>query len=435
MECSTAGRPARYDTDLADAQAAVAEAEAAAAGADASVAVAQASNPPMPGDLRFILDETAVFAGRYVRATPAQIDAMTLFAAATNAVGQFPAFGELLFAATTEQAGKTTGMEVTAALCANPVSAKGTMAALQSTIAAAGNEPEKPRLVLKYDEIGGLYGESGLNRGGNWVLDDVLRDGYKLGASRKWSVNRSSQEFSIHVPVIMTGRGTCLPRDIRSRTIVITLEPGKPKAYFDLREGLPEARDLAACIRQAVTSRLADIAAFRARGIHPQLDGRKLEVWEPLFAVAWILGGQEWLNRCLAAFSELAIAGTDQVALTPRQKTIRELAGIAAVSGRMCVLGDGTEFMGGLSLRDELRAVDELRDAKERRYQGRTAAGLSQVIADALPMSTIQVTVPGGGRVRGYYVADILAEWDRVRPEDPDDVEIPEETDPFEVDG
>ena len=88
---------------------------------------------------------------------------MACYAVATNASKVFPAFGEMLWTAKVELAGKTTGMNVTAALCANPVNAKGTIPGLQSELLAASNEPEKPAPVLYYDEIGGLYGDAGMD--------------------------------------------------------------------------------------------------------------------------------------------------------------------------------------------------------------------------------------------------------------------------------
>ena len=377
----------------------------------------------VPGNMRHVLDETAEFVSRYVSCTRPQADAMVLYATATNALKASPAFGEMLFAAKREQSGKTTAMTVTASLCSNPVSAKGTVPALQSALAAAANEPEKPAPVLFYDEIGGLYGMSGLNRGGNWVLDDVLRDGYKSGATRKWSVNRAAQEFSIHVPVLMTGTGTSLPRDIRSRTIVITLEPGTPKAYFDLREAEPEARALAACLAQAVATRIEDIAAFRARGIHPRLRDRQLEVWEPLFAAAYILGGQEWLNRCLAAFRELAIAESEEITLTPRQQVLRDAAMV--LDGPLADMA-ATGFVGGLALADEMRRLDNPL------YASRSEAGMAKLISDAMPVPTTQKRVDGKP-VRGYFASQITEAWEAVRPAGMEDASIPEEENPFTV--
>ena len=375
-----------------------------------------------------ILDEAAEFIGDYVSATQAQTDAMLLYAAATHALTAFPAFGRMLFTSLSEESGKTRAMEITAALCANPQDGSGTPYALQSELAAAANEPEKPMPSFYYDEIGSVYGDSGLLKGSNKTLDDVLKKGYRNGATSSWSVNRTKQSFSIFCPFLVTGLRTSIPRDIRSRTIVIQMQHGSPRRYFDVREAQPHAKALAESLAAAVMARTTQLAEFRARGIHPRLRDRKLEVWEPLCAVAYILGGQRWLNRCITAFRDLALAQSDTVVLSPKQQVIRDAAEVTEASDRKHVLEDGSEFIGGLTLIDELHRLDNPL------YQSRTDASLAQLISDALPMNTVQLTVSDGKRVRGYYAADILDAWDKIRPDDPEDAEIPEEVNPFEVD-
>ncbi len=383
-----------------------------------------------PGDLKFVLDESAEFVAKHVSCTPAQADVMTLYATATHALKAFPTFGRMLFAGETEACGKTVAMTVTAALSANPLDASGTSYALQSALAAASNAPEQLTPTLYYDEISGVFGRSGLAASRDPIAE-ILRKGYKQGATRAWSVNRTSEQYSVYTPFLMAGLRNAVPRDIRTRCIVVIMRAGTPGAYFDAREAEPEAQALAACLGQAVASCIIEIAGFRAKGIHPQLRDRHLEVWESLFAVAYILGGQEWLNRCLAAFRELALAGSAQVALTPKQKTVKDIAEVTAASDRKFVLEDGTGFMGGKILRAELLDMDDRRPVKDQRYRGRSEASVGQLIADALPMASLQITVAEGKRRWGYYADDIAAAWERIRPDDPEDAMIPEETDPF----
>ena len=232
-----------------------------------------------PGDLKFVLDESAEFVAKHVSCTPAQADVMTLYATATHALKAFPTFGRMLFAGETEACGKTVAMTVTAALSANPLDASGTSYALQSALAAASNAPEQLTPTLYYDEISGVFGRSGLAASRDPIAE-ILRKGYKQGATRAWSVNRTSEQYSVYTPFLMAGLRNAVPRDIRTRCIVVIMRAGTPGAYFDAREAEPEAQALAACLGQAVTSRVADIAAFRARGIHPKLRDRHLEVWE-----------------------------------------------------------------------------------------------------------------------------------------------------------
>ena len=161
-------------------------------------------------------------------------------------------------------------------------------------------------------------------------------------------------------------------------------------------------------------------------GASTQLKDRKLESGGPVCR-RLRPGGQEWLNRCLAAFKELSLAESDQIVLTPRQQTIKDIAQVTGDCDRKYVLADGTAFMGGLVLIDELKRVDNPR------YQGRREASIGQLVSDALPMNSVQVTTVEGKRVRGYYADDITAAWEKIRPDDPDDAEIPEEANPFEV--
>jgi Protein of unknown function (DUF3631) len=374
--------------------------------------------PGFTGDC-MILDEVAGFMAQHLCASDAQIDAMTLYAAATHALSAFPAFGRLLLTSDQEASGKTLAMTIVASLSANPLDASGTSYALQSALAAAANTPEQPAPTLYLDEISDVFGRSGLNASRNPVAE-VLRKGYKKGATRAWSVNRTSEIYSIYTPFIVCGLRVAVPRDIRSRSIAITMRAGTPQVYFDTREAEPYAGRLADTLRKNVSKHFAELAAFRGRGIHPRLRDRKLEIWEPLFAVAKVLGGQSWVNRALASFKELALSESDSVALTPRQEIIRDAAQVTADSG--------LDFIGGLVLVDEMSRLDNPV------YQSRSDASLARLVSDALPVNTVQRRVDGV-RVRGYYASDILAAWEAIRPEDPDDAEIPEEENPFAVTG
>jgi hypothetical protein len=366
-----------------------------------------------------ILDEVSCFIGQHVHASDAQVDAMTLYAAATHALAAFPTFGRMLFSSEQEASGKTMAMQITASLSANPLDASGTSYALQSALAGASNTPEQPQPTLYLDEISDVFGRSGLNASRNPVAE-VLRKGYKAGAKMSWSVNRVNEQYSIYTPFLLAGLRVAVPRDIRSRCITITMVPGTPERYFDAREAEPYASRLADSLKGTVRTCLDKLASFRGRGIHPKLRDRRLEIWEGLFAIAYVLGGQPWLLRCLNAFKELALSEADAVALTPRQETVRDVATVVKS------MFPDRDFVSGLSLVDEVRRIDSPV------YQGRSDAGLARLISEALPMNTIQRRI-NGQRVRGYYTTDILAVWDKMRPDDPDDIEIPEEENPFEV--
>lgn len=370
-----------------------------------------------------ILDETFEFTSAHVAASQAQLDAMTLYAAATHAISECVTFGRMLFTSETEESGKTLAMMVTASLCSAPMDTSGTLPALDSALATASNEPEKPGRTPYRDEISDVFGRSGLN-GSNNPVAELLRKGYKRGATRQRSVNRVPEEFSIFTPFLMTGLRTAVPRDIRSRCIVILMMPGTPDEYFDVREGEKYAGALQQSLAATVKRHLPEIGAFRGRGIHPKLKNRKLEVWEPLLAVAYVLGGQRWLNRAVAAFCELALDETDVIPLTPRQQVLSDLSSAAS---RLSAGRPGEPaFISGLSLSDELRRLDRPI------YAGRSQASVSCLIRDTMPVASEQRRIDGAA-VRGYPLSEILDAWTSVEPPTPDDVEMPEEIDPFDV--
>ncbi len=373
-------------------------------------------------DTALLLDEVEEFIADHVVTGESQYTAQTLMAAATWALRAFPTTFRGLWTAEQESAGKTTAMLVTASLSANPVNAKGTYAALRARIAKASNEPEDSLRTFYYDAVGRVYGASGLNSGGNSTLTLLLEEGYKRNATDSWSVSRAEQEFSIFFPVFMSGAGTSLPRDLRSRTIVIRMSPGKPRRYFDVRESEAEAEALGKALGAAVTARMDDLKDFRALGLHPRLITRRLEVWEPLFGVAWVLGGQRWLNKCRDAFTGISLSA-EQSALTLRQQMIRDADSV--LSDIVITLPGGRRFAGGLAIAD---AVAELGNPV---YGGREGLALARVVAQSMPAEPKQVRT-GGSVIRGYYADDIRRAWEAIRPAE-DDAGIPEEENPFAV--
>jgi len=350
-----------------------------------------------------LLDGIASFIGEYVVAGPEQIDAMTLIAAQTFALDVLPSTMRVLFYSDREASGKTSAMEVLGSLCCNPMDATGTRYALRAGLAANSTESGAP-MTLTYDEIRTVFGEAGM-AGGNEV-GDIIRKGYRNGARTAWSVNRTRVEFSTYGTFLMTGLGTSVPRDVRSRCIAFEMEQGTPERYFSVREGEAEAAGWAESLAQWVTSWKPEIGDFRARGLHPKLEGRHLEVWEGCLAVA-AAAGPAWLKRGLSAFAALALSAPDVPVLTPDQRLLRDLAG--AVASPMPLEAGGT-FAGGLTLLDELRRLDD--------YAGQSEVSLARHIGRVMsymgyPTQQRRFT---DRRVRGYNVADITAAWEKVRP-------------------
>jgi hypothetical protein len=385
---------------------------------------AEARNMPPP------LSEIARFIARYVDAPPQYIDAMTLIAAQSHALDDLVTTCRVLFTAEVPQSGKTEAMMLLATLCEDAYDTDTTPYALTSTLAANANSGINHAPTLYYDDISKLFGEGGTRGLGNPIYK-ILAKGYKKRSKSAWSVDRSRQEFSIYSTFLMSGLKTAVPKDIRTRSIVFQMAPGRPRSYFDERTAAPEADQLRDVLHRWVRGQSDVIRAFRARGLHPKLEGRRLEIWEGPFAAAYAAslqeGTPEWLNRCMAAFMELALDEADMLPLTPAQEVLRDLAW--AVEHRFA----GQRFIGGRALAEELqRCAGEVPGGGER-YEDVTTHAVACIVRDALPFPSKQVRRPeyGGSPVRGYFAGDILAEWDKIRPGYTLDVEIPEEDDPF----
>jgi Protein of unknown function (DUF3631) len=384
-----------------------------------------AGHGPLTQDLpeRCILDDCLKFISDHEAATDAQRVAQVAYAAATWAMREHVTMGRMLFTSEAEASGKTLAMMITASLCAAPLDASGTQFAMKSALAAAANEPERPVPTLYRDEISDVFGRSGLGGSGASPVADYLRRGYKRGPTDSHSVNRVAEYFSVFTPFLMTGLRTAVPRDIRSRCIVIRMEQGTPRKYFDAREAEPFAALLAESLGGEVKRHSKAIGSFRALGLHPKMTGRKLEVWEPLCAVAYAVGGPRWLSKVVRAFTELALDAGDVRSLTPSETVLRDVAGIAEAYRE----ATGLQFVDGLVLADELRHIGGPL------YDGRSDVSLAKLASESLPFNSEQRTV-NGRKVRGYPVSALAAAWEAARPVPAADLEPAEEVNPFACD-
>jgi len=372
-------------------------------------------------DERNVLDETREFIGRYLVATDAQLDVVALWAASTHAMDESVTHPRLLFAGDEPESGKTTGLQLALDLSNNGFDASGSSAALKAKLAEPG------KLTLGYDEISDVFGKSGLAGAGN-PIGTLLRKGYKRGATDAWSVNRVNVQFDIFMPFAMTGLRVSVPADIRSRCIVIRMAPAKPAEYYDVRSGEAYSVMMRDSLASQVRRHVKEIGAYRARGLHPKLEGRKLEIWEPLFAIASI-GGMRWIKRCMTAFLELALNESDRPILTPEQTILQDLNRALSVlrESPQWAEEEGNAYeVFGSELRDEMRRFGEPL------YDDLTDKALAMLIAKTLPNGSHIIERPGT-RTRGFLVADIEGEWKRRKPADLDLSEPEEAPDPFEV--
>lgn len=375
-------------------------------------------DPVVPQDC--ILDKIERHIDMYLDAGQAHRDVMVLFAAATYAVRVCATFPRLLFVSDEEQSGKTLSMDITGNLSSNPQDADGTSGDFLAILEEAANSADKLIPTLKYDELSMLLGRDGQRGTGNNPVARVMRRGYKRGAKLgKWR-NGVSEKYSIFGPFIGTGLRTCVPKDIRSRCVVVHCYQGIARQNYDVRDAEQDTLKWGRSLRKEVTDHMKEIAEFRVTRLGiPELASRKGEVWEVLLGVGLALGGARWLNRGIAAFRELALTQLQAPELDPGQELLQMAAELAP----------------GMAVNGAVRSnqlADEMR--RSPRYDGRSLAAMAALLSKQMPVIVHQ------RRMRGfdipqkcYYLTDILAAWEQVKPVPPEDMEPPEEENPFDV--
>lgn len=346
--------------------------------------------------LRTPLDEIRSWLETFIAATPTQLDAVALWIAHTHVMDANVTTPRLLITSDKPATGKTTLLTIVRDLSHLGFDGNGTSYAFRSALAEC-----RGNLTISYDEVSDVFGRSGMNASSS-LLAQVLRRGYKKGATEAWSVGRVSEPIDIFVPVAMTGLRTAVPHDIYTRCVEIELKPGKPTEYYDIREAESRSEMYRDSLRAWLRGRRDEIARFRALGLHDKLTGRLLEIWEPLLAVASVadLTGA-WLERGLEAFAALALDDSQRVVLTPDQTIVRDMARAA------------TELDKALLFGSELREL--MRTYEQPMYETMTDKSLAMAMARCMPVPA-RVITRGSSQGRGWERDTILRVWAAVKP-------------------
>ncbi len=223
--------------------------------------------------------------------------------------------------------GKTNALMLTSYLSAPPgragnVSVSISPAALvRKAEEKTGRQPDLPPQFL--DEIDNLYNAASKD-GATDLTTAILNGGHKRGNTYERMVGTNNDQvkvFGIFCPVAMAGLGKArLPDSLTDRIIKIPMEPVKPgesverfrqrildHKYKTYRDELGELCERTDC--------KLDIEAVT---IPETLNGRDVDNWEPLLAIADVAGG-DWHARAQRAAvwfcTEKAMTKRDTLAL------------------------------------------------------------------------------------------------------------------------
>ena len=342
---------------------------------------------------------------------PEQVDALTLWTAYTHWFGRGQAFSfvpYMLVTSAERQSGKSTVLELAAMLVHEPLDGQDMSAAL------VGRRCGGRTLLL--DEIDGVYSsrDSG-DDSGSTDLRTVLNAGFKYDG-KYLRLDRKSmepQEWSVYGPKMLVGIGRNVPDTVADRSIAIRMVRKAHAARLPkLRSRL--VRPVADALRERL-AKLAETVELAFVDDFPEvLDGRRQDIWEPLYALARAAGG-EWLDRAISASVELTKAEPSVSLGVQLLSDIRELfeqrgdpemIATAELIGRPEDRRDGTQATG-------LCAIEESPWATFTRGRAVTPHKVSVLLSE---FDIRPERAPAGGHTygpKGYWRVRFAKAWDR----------------------
>jgi Protein of unknown function (DUF3631) len=356
------------------------------------------TGPEMPV-LASLLDELAAFVRRFVVVSPAQATAIALWIVHTHAFDAPDASPYLAVTSPEKRSGKSRLFEVLELLAANP------WKVITPTEAVVFRKVDNDRPTLLLDEADAIFGrKNGENHEG---LRALLNAGNRRGTfvPRCVGTSRSLVSFSVFCPKAIAGIGD-LPDTIADRAIPIRLKRKAKNEHaerFRRRDVEDEAErlymDSSAWAEHAVPT-LAE-----ARPALPdELDDRAQDAWEPLLAIADLIG-EEWPVRARAAALELS-NGAEHEDESP---SVRLLGDIRAVFDER-----GVDRLASAVLAAALHEIEESPWAD---WYGKpiTATGVARLLAGfGIKPKVIRV---GEETPRGYPRDQFQDAWDRYLPD------------------
>ena len=247
-----------------------------------------------------LLDELLVFLRRFVVMSEMQAVAVALWIVHTHAFEAADASPYLAVTSPEKRSGKSRLFEVLEILVANP------WKVITPTEAVVFRKIDRDRPTLLLDETDAIFGKR--NGESHEGLRALLNAGNRRGSHVPRCVGTSQQlaSFSVFCPKAIAGIGE-LPDTIADRAIPVRLKRkarSESAERFRRRDAEPEAEGL--FMNASAWAEQAGPTLAEARPELPEaLDDRAQDAWEPLLAIADLIGG-EWPAQARAAALELS---------------------------------------------------------------------------------------------------------------------------------
>lgn len=265
---------------------------------DGSDGCAEAPGEPLAG----ILDDLEDFAARYVAwpATSMGV-AWALWIAHAYILDEFDSTPRLGVIAPEKQSGKTRVLEVSEAVLPNPKRASDVSVAVLFRLISADQKP-----VILLDEADAIWA----GKGGNEELRSLVNGGHRRGNSVMRMVGEGAAmkatEFDTFAALALAGIGD-LPDTVMDRSVLLRMKRRRPSDKVDrwrFRQGREEGHEF----RLRLTAWAHTVQDVPDVVDDDLIHDRTFDVWEPLFTVAALAGG-DWPSRARQACLELAIDG------------------------------------------------------------------------------------------------------------------------------
>jgi hypothetical protein len=347
-----------------------------------------------------VLDEARAFMARFVIASsPAVLDAMTLWAAHTWAVD--PATEELAWSTTPRiafisdepESGKTAHMEMMGL-----ISRKAELTP-DATGASMCKGIRERHPVYMVDETDLLFGAGAAAKS----VRTVLNSGYRKGACIDRVAGLQSTFSAAAVAGLASSfMGNASLKPTRTRCVIVWCAPPPPGVKRErYRDKLHEALGLATgeALGEWVASRVTDMITTwpdLEEDFGEELDGRVLDIWEPLVAVADTAGG-DWPARARAACREFVMGDTDRAPVgTPRMRLLADIRS---------AWPEGADRMASADLTSALLALE-----------GQPWASMWNPVSALREIPALTGIAPvkvklDGRAVQGYYRSDFEPLW------------------------
>jgi hypothetical protein len=305
--------------------------------------------------------------------------------------------------------GKSRALEVMHEVVPNPVLTVNTSPAY--LIRKIGDE--EGAATILYDEIDTVFGPKAKD---NEDIRGLLNAGYKRGATSGRCVMHGktvkTEEIPAYAAVALAGLGH-LPDTILTRSVIIRMKRRKPGQTVNaFRQRIHGARGNTIRDRLLGWSLTIDRINLDATKLPPEIQDRDADVWEPLIAVADMIGG-EWPE----------LARVAAVALSAKAKEVEPSQGIKLLADMHRL------FMG----RDMLATADALRELAELEESpwsdinfGKplNAQGLAKRLRE-YDIRPCNIRSGAAGVVKGYRKADFAEAWEMYLPAKADEAATP----------